>query len=511
MEPPPASADDFSEREASSWDYAEQYYGADGRAEWRERENPCKSAYYRFIAGTRDARNFLASNIGLLAKRDQRGRLLVVATDLRTAKPLRGVKVAAMNFQNQPMASESTDGEGMASFKLGGAPFYLLADKDGQKGYLKVSQGAALPVSHFDVGGEKVAAGLKGHIYGERGVWRPGDELFLTFVLQDAEKSLPPNHPVTMELRNPQGQLVQTLTNAAPVGSFYKFAMKTEADAATGDWTARAILGGNTFNRTVKIETIMPNRLKVELDLGKGKLSGSAPLSGKLAAQWLTGASAAGLKAEVKMRLAKAATRFDRFAEFAFDDPAREFAAEPETIFEGALDGSGRASFEHGARPSKEAPGMLAATLTTRVFEPGGAFSINRQTAPFSPYERYVGIKLPKGDAARNMLLTDAPHAVEIAAVSAEGKPAAARAIEVTLYKLEWKWWWDKSGESLAQYAAASHSSVVKKDVVSTNADGQGTWGFEIKYSLSTPTRSSTRSATRRSSSCPRRARDAPW
>jgi len=480
--PQPASADDLNEREASSWDYAEEYYGADGREQWRSRENPCSNAYYRFAKGTRDARNFLASNIGMLAKRDQRGRLLVSITDLRTAKPLRGAKVTAMNFQNQPMASGSTDADGMATLRLSGAPFYLLAEKDGQKGYLKVSPGTALPVSHFDVGGEKVAAGLKGHIYGERGVWRPGDDIFLTFALQDADKSLPANHPVTLELRNPQSQLVQTLTSAAPVGSFYAFAMKTAPEAPTGDWTVKAILGGATFSRTLKVETVMPNRLKIELDLGKGKLSGGAPLAGKLSSQWLTGASAAGLNAEVKMRLAKSVTRFETFTDFVFDDPARESSFEPETIFEGALDESGTASFAHRGGPSKDAPGMLSATLTTRVFEPGGAFSVNRQTTAFSPYDRYVGLKLPKGDSARNMLLTDKPQVVELASLSAAGKPLAVHRIEVTLYKVEWKWWWDKSGDSLAQYAAAAHSSVVQKDIVSTGAGGQGTWSFEIKY-----------------------------
>lgn len=481
MEAPLASEEDFNQREASSWDFAEEYFGADGREDWQDRENPCKNAYFRYGATVRDSRNFIASNIGMVAKRDQRGRLLVVTTDLRTAKPLRGVKLTAMNFQNLPMETISTDGDGIANFKLAAAPFYLLADKDGQKGYLKVSQGAALPMSHFDVGGEKVTAGLKGHIYGERGVWRPGDDIFLTFVLQDVQKSLPANHPVTLELRNPQGQLAQTLTNAAPVGSFYKFAMKTAEDAPTGDWSAKAILGGNTFSRTVKVEAIMPNRLKIDLDVGKGKLSGSTPLRGKLSAQWLTGATAAGLKAEVKMRLVKAPTRFDRNADFVFDDPAREFAVEPETIFEGTLDASGQTKIEHTGNPSKEAPGMLTASLTTRVFEPGGAFSINRQTAPFSPYNRYIGIKLPKGDVSRNMLLTDKPHTVEVASVSADGKPVSVKSIEVTLYKVEWKWWWDKSGDSLAQYAAASHASVVAQEKIDTT-NGQGTWSFEIKY-----------------------------
>lgn len=482
MEPPLVSDEDYGQREASSWDFAEQYYGEGEQQGWHERENPCKPSYYRFTQTTRDARNLLASNIGLLAKRDQSGKMLVVTTDLRTAQPLAGVKVTAMNFQNQPVTSEVSDSEGLINFQLKTPPFYLLADKGGQKGYLKVSQGTALPTSHFDVGGEKVSAGLKGYIYGERGVWRPGDDIFLTFVLQDSHKTLPPNHPVSMELRNPQGQLVQTLSNAKPVGGFYKFALKTADSAPTGDWTAKAILGGNSFSRSLKIETVMPNRLKIDLDVGAGKLAGSAPLRGTLSAQWLTGATAAGLKAEIKMRLNKTATRFERFADFSFDDPAREFNAEPETIFEGELDDEGKTSFEHAGGETKAAPGMLSAVLTTRVFEPGGAFSINRQAAPYSPFDRYVGIKLPKGDAARNMLLTDKPHTVEIASVQADGKATAARNIEVTLYKVEWKWWWDKSGDSLAQYASASHASVVKKDKISTAANGQGNWNFEIKF-----------------------------
>jgi uncharacterized protein YfaS (alpha-2-macroglobulin family) len=481
VEPPLANEEDFNQRESSAWDAAEEYFGADGREDWNERENPCRNAFFRYSETVRDARNFIASNIGMVAKRDQRGQMLVVTTDLRSAKPLSGVKLSVMNFQNQTLETATSDSNGLATLKVNGSPFYVLAESGGQKGYLKVSQGTALPVSHFDVGGEKVNAGLKGHIYGERGVWRPGDDIYLTFVLQDEGRNLPVNHPVTMELRNPSGQLVQSLTNTAPLDRFYKFAMKTAADAPTGDWTAKAILGGTSFSRTVKIETVMPNRLKIDLDVGKGKLGGSKPLRGKLAAAWLTGASASGLKAEVQMRLNKAPTRFNRYADFTFDDPARDFAVDPVTIFEGELDATGKATFEHGDAPAKEAPGMLMASLTTRVFEPGGAFSINRQTAPFSPYDRYLGIKLPKGDVARNMLLTDTPHTVQIATLSADGKPVSVKDLDVTLYQIEWRWWWDKTGESLAQYASASDTKAVAQGKVSTSK-GSGSWNFEIKY-----------------------------
>jgi len=482
VEPPLASEDDFKQEESSAWDGAEEFFGVDGREDWAARGSPCSNAYFRYAKEVRDARNLIASNIGLVAKRDTRGQMLVVATDLRTAQPMSGVKLSLMNFQNQVMESGSTDGKGMFSPKPSGNPFYVLAEHNGQKAYLKVAQGSALPISHFDVGGEVVNAGLKGHLFGERGVWRPGDDIHLTLVLQDVGRNLPVNHPVTLELRNPSGQLVQSQANTQPVDNFYAFTFYTAPDAPTGDWTAKAIVGGTSFSRVVKVETVMPNRLKIDLDLGRGPLGGGKPVTGKLAAAWLTGANAGSLKAEVTMRLSGASTRFDRFGDFVFDDPVRQHQGEPRTLFEGELDSNGRASFEESDIQQSEAPGMLSATLTSRVFEPGGAFSIHRQTAPFSPFGRYVGIKLPKGDAARNMLLTDKAHTVQVATVSAAGKPVAVKGLQVALFKVEWRWWWDKTGESLAQYASATDTRAIAKGRLDTGPAGLGNWDFEIKY-----------------------------
>ena len=59
-----------------------------------------------------------------------------------------------MSFQNQVLASGRTDANGMVELDPRGTPFALIADDGGRKGYLRVANGVALPVSHFDVGGE---------------------------------------------------------------------------------------------------------------------------------------------------------------------------------------------------------------------------------------------------------------------------------------------------------------------------------------------------------------------
>ncbi|HYJ40615.1 MAG TPA: MG2 domain-containing protein, partial [Steroidobacteraceae bacterium] len=479
-EPDPASQDGNDTADYSNWDYySEEYY--EGEINWNERDDPCKPAYYRYGRNIRAARNLLASNIGLIAKRAQRGRLLAVATALDTAKPLAGVKVDAMSYQNQVLASGRTDNNGMVELDPRGTPFALIADDGGRKGYLRVANGAALPVSHFDVGGETVIAGLKGHFYGDRGVWRPGDTIHLTFALQDRTHTLPPDHPVTVELRNPRGQLVQTLINSKPVGQFYTFELKTAADAPTGDWNAVALVGGATFGKTLKVETVMPNRLKIDLDLGEKPVIESSPLKGSLNAQWLSGATAASLRAAVEVRLSSAPTRFTRNADYVFDDPARSFQGAPITVFDGELDAEGKARVEKDLDLPRDAPGMLNATFITRVFERGGAFSINRETRTVAAFDRYVGLKLPKGDAARDMLLTDTRHVVELATLDADGAPVSVPRLQVTIYKVQWRWWWESGGESLAQYAQGESTSQIKQGTIASK-DGRAQWDFEIKY-----------------------------
>ncbi len=478
-----ANSEDINRKEASSWDYAEELNDTDrDRSTWSDRENPCKDAYYKFANGVRESRNFLASDIGLLAKRDQRGKVHVVATSLRTAQPLSGVALNLLNFQDQSAATATTDSDGFAELEPNSTPFYLAAEHAGQKGYLKLNAGTALSVSHFDVGGEKVEGGIKGLIYGERGVWRPGDDIHLTFVLQDKARAIPPNHPVTMNLYNPQNQLMQSVTNAKPVGGFYTFKLTTAQDAPTGNWTARAHLGGSTFAKTVKVETVAPNRLKLELDLGKDALyPEDMPLKGQVNAQWLHGAMASGLKADVAVRMEPIPTRFDRDADFIFDDPARQFKPEQQSVFEGKLDDKGQSKFVHELAAQGQAPGALSAQFTTRVFEEGGAFSSSQSSVPFYPYESFVGIKMEKGDQSRGMLLTDKPHTIAIATLDAHGKPVSLPKVEVTIYKIEWKWWWDKTEDALAQYAKGEHSTPIKQGEIATK-NGQGSFEFEVKY-----------------------------
>ncbi len=463
----------------SSWRYWNNHLG---EYSWGDRENPCTDAYYRYASEVSDSRNYLASNLGMTVKRDPEGGMLVAVTDLRSSSPLGGVNVTFMNYQNQPLLSVITGDDGLARTSLDAQPYYVVADNGAYKGYLKVNPGGAMQTSHFDVGGEVVADGLKGRIYGERGVWRPGDDIHLTFVLDDTRNPLPLNHPATISFFNPMGQVVRTETNANPVGGFYVFHLNTSADAPTGNWNAAVEVGGARFTLPIRIETVMPNRLKVELDLGDEEyLQGGEESRVALSGEWLSGAVARNLRAEVEVAYRSVATSFSRFSDFAFDDPAREFAGEPATVFDGTLDQNGHAAFSTELTLGSQSPGMMSAAFTTRIFEEGGAFSTNRRVKEFSPYDRYIGIRPPPGDATRGLLLTDSLHTVEIVSVAPDGEDVSVEEVEVTLYKIDWRWWWDSSDESLAQFTESENTSVVAQGRVAT-VNGRGSWDFQVNH-----------------------------
>lgn len=459
-----------AEEEDSYWDY---YYYEEG-----ERDNPCKDDYYN--AERMVKRNVLASDLGLIAKKGSGGAMMVV-TNLQTTNPESGVTLEVYDYQHQLMQTLTSDNKGMARTKFPRTPYLLVAKKGKQRGYLRLDDGSALSMSNFDIEGKSYHEGLKGYIYGERGVWRPGDEIYLTFLLEDKLGTLPNDHPVVFELIDPRGRSIEKTVSRSGQNGFYPFPVKTAADAPTGNYRAKVNVGGATFERSIKVETVVPNRLKMEIDFGLPALSNQTrSQNAQLKAMWLHGATARGLKAEVKANLKSVPTSFPKYSDYIFDDPVRQFRAEEQTLFEGNLTDEGTANVPANLSSNESAPGMLQANFSTRVFEPGGGFSVDRFSIPFHPYQTYTGLKTPKGDVARGMLLTDEDHSIDVVTVDTKGNPVSST-VTVTLYQLSWKWWWDKSEDNIGSYKGKVSGKEISSGSVTTT-NGKGKWTLRVDY-----------------------------
>lgn len=459
------------------------WYGIDGYYEdysWEDREDPCKPAYYNsdnFIS-----RNVFASDLGLTVKSGEDGSAFVAVAHLKTTEPVSGATIEFFDAQNQLIQKVQTDGDGIAKTQLAKRPAVLVASKGTDRGYLRLMDGNTLSLSKFDVAGTVSQKGIKGYLYGERGVWRPGDTLFLNFVLNDESGKLPPDHPVSLELYDARGQLQKKMSSTANVHGIYPLTVATDANAPTGNWLAQVKAGGAVFSKTLKIEAIKPNRLKFDLNFGKETLTrADDPLKGNLTVNWLHGAPAKNLKAVVEVQIKTSLTTFTKFPEYTFDDPARKLEAEPRILFDGNLDAEGKAVINADLLQNKAVPGKLFVGFKTRAFEKSGDFSSDNFSLPYYPFETFAGVTLPKNKWGQERFDIDREDALEFVAVDWKGNPQAKRTLEAGVYRIDWNWWWDSNDGNVTRFNSTNHFNAEQKTTIQTGANGKASW--KLKFS----------------------------
>ncbi|MBU2650285.1 MAG: hypothetical protein KKA81_05075 [Bacteroidetes bacterium] len=474
-----ATSGDNDYSEGMDWDddgYYYWYYYPDNY-NWYERDNPCDVSYY--TSDRFPVRNILASNLGIIAKSGDLNEFTVAVTDILSTRPISKVDVIMYNYQNQEIAKAATDANGFANISCGSKPYLLVASKGKQKGYLRVDDGSSLLLSSFDIGGSKTEDGLKGFLYGERGVWRPGDTLFLNFILNKENSDLPDEHPVTLELLDPLGKLWKSKTLNKGVSGFYAFPIPLDPDAPTGSWRANVKVGGALFSKRLRVETIKPNRLKIDLNFNKAILySPDGLFRASMDVKWLHGSPGKNLKASVEMIVSASGKGFDRFPDYVFNDPSKEWYPYPVNVYEGQTNGEGKAFFNMEMPGHSSAPGMLTANFVTKAFEPGGNFSINYNSIPYAPYGSFVGVKIPR-EKESMWLYTGTDYDLQIASVDYMGKPVNRRDLKISLFKVNWRWWWNASDDDLAAYFSSSSLVPYLSGSISTY-DGKGSFTFNV-------------------------------
>jgi len=455
---------------AQDWDnpgwYSDYYYP--NGYNWRDRENPSTISYYN--SSHFASKNVFASNLGVIAKRGSDKSMLVYVSELTTTNSVDGAVVEAYTYQNQLISTAKTDNQGFAELQLANKPFLITVSKNDDKAYLRVDDGSSLSISNFDVSGERIQKGLKGYIYGERGVWRPGDNIHVSFILEDKQNTLPSNHPIIAKLYNSRGQLVKKLVQKTTDKCINSFLFVTDKDAPTGNWRVEIQIGGATFSKRLKVETIKPNRLKINMSIKGDIIKTGTDSKLNIKSAWLHGAKAPNLKVDVKMDLSTKRTTFKGYSNYRFDDYAKNFWFDERQIFNGKTNEKGELNVNIPKKRLKNASGLLKASFVTRIFEKSGDFSISGKSFTFSPFSSYVGMQLPSKES--DWYKTNKNYKLDVVSISENGDKLN-RNLTVELFKVGWRWWWDSNDRDLASYVNRRYNKNVTTKYVKT-INGKG-------------------------------------
>ena len=142
----------------------------------------------------------MASNLGITVKCGSDRKYHVYVADLLTTQPYAQVEVEVLDYQQQVIGRGITDGNGMSTISPKRQPFLIIVKNGDERGYLKVRDGLSLSTSKFETSGQTHKGGLKGYLYTERGVRRPGDSIYVAFMIEDKTNKLPVEHPVHLSL-----------------------------------------------------------------------------------------------------------------------------------------------------------------------------------------------------------------------------------------------------------------------------------------------------------------------
>lgn len=448
--------------------------------DWQQRNNPCHISYY--MEGKSNVKtNILMSDIGIIAKKaNGENKYFITLTDLCTTKPISNGEVEFFSFQKQLLGKTTTDANGFAELTLPEKVFVIRARHEKQQNYLKLNTEGALSLSKFDVSGKNIQKGLKGFIYGERGVWRPGDTIPLFFILEDKANVLPTNHPVTLTVTTSTGQLAHRAVSSTQVNGIYFFAIPTLPEAVTGTWQASISVGKTTFTKSLRVETIKPNRLSVFLQSSDSIIGKEEIIT--LSTKFLHGIIGANLRTTVDISLQSYNPRFKGYENYDFRNIAEPIKFSGTQIFDGKTDANGSAVVKLSSVHPEPKYGLLRAKLLTRVFEQGGDFSTISQSFTYSSAESYVGIQIPKPVKGKSYLETDKKYSFKIATVTAQGNSTSRKNLELRIYKVNWYWWWEReNSDNLSAYINSSSHKPLYTAKLSTQ-QGKGSYEFSLPY-----------------------------
>ncbi len=470
---------DGREDSRSIWRYGWNGGEETNNDDYGQRETPCSAQYYNNNNFVR--RNVFASDLGMIAKRGADNSIFVAVSDLKSTYPRGSVKLDVYDYQQQLLGTATTNSEGTAILsEIKGKAWVIVASVGDAKGYLPLSNQNSLNLSRFDVAGAEMQKGLKGFLYGERGVWRPGDSLHLNFILEDKDGKLPDDYPITLELYDPKGTLQLRQTSVENVKNIYPFRIATRPDAPTGTWRAEIKAGGASFTQPIKIETVKPNRLKIKLEFDKKDkeiAAGEEYIGGKLQVDWLMGTPARNVKARIEAVMSPMETTFPKYKDFVFDDPVRTAKGDPSVIFDNNVDENGSAKVNATLPKVQNAAGKMRVGLKIRAFEPSGDFSSDYQVLDYSPYKTYVGVGIPKNKMGEKRFDIGKKNNFSVVVVDKNGNPMRNRSVSVEVYRVEWRWWWETGADDAAQFTSAKDMKSILQQKVITDGNGMAEVG----------------------------------
>ena len=420
----------------------------------------------------------LISDMGLMTFRGKDG-LHVMVRSLKSAGPVKNVKVSLIARNNKILGTATSDRRGLARFPMGlvrgkggDMPVMITADIDQDYNFLKL-ENSYLDLSERGVMGRAAPGKQDAFLYTDRGVYRPGEMVKLSALLRSPESRAISNLPIKFQVRKPDGSLLLEKTVTGDDLGGYGFDIAISPSAIPGHYTVISSLAKKSLGEvSFQVEDFVPQRIRARLKSDVKWLDAATKAEFTLKANFLYGPPATGLKSETHITLRQNFRPYADYKDYYFGLVEEEFYAKSLSPVEIRTDDQGKAVIpldltelnDHLADTSQP----ILAYLQSHVFDIGGRPVDAKIALPLRLRDVEVGLKKSFTGS-----LSDGDEATfDIIALDKQGVPVKGRVISYELVREDYYYSWYRSGDHWNNRRHITDSMVKTGEVV-TDSKGR--------------------------------------
>ncbi|HUC18365.1 MAG TPA: MG2 domain-containing protein [Acetobacteraceae bacterium] len=361
------------------------------------------------------------------------------------AAPKENVSIALISSNNDVLATETTDAEGIAHFAApllmgagGLAPSALhLSAPDGDFTLLDLTE-PVFDLSDRGVSGRPEPGPLDAFVWLDRGIYRPGETVHMMALVRDSA-ARPADVPLHVIVTRPGGQIFADLVPKQGDDDALNVPITLSGGAQAGEWQvalSTAPDAPDIADAHFQVEAFVPARLAVEFGTAPAPLPPGRSSLLPVSARFLYGAPGAGLTGEGSVSLLADPTPFPAFSAYRFG-LADEMVPDDTATFDLAeTDEAGKTAVPVDLSHLPDVTEALAAEVMATIDDPAGRSVTATETVPIRPAVPLIGLRPEFAGGAVN---PGTPASFDVVAVDPGGGAVAMQA-QVSLVRLVPDW-----------------------------------------------------------------------
>ena len=388
--------------------------------------------------GPSDKRFILATDLGMLVKKDKNNNHGVFVMSIKNGTPVANAKVQILGRNGIPVLTQYTNSQGYVSLRVEGfsnehQPVAYIASLGNDISFMPFGRhDRNVDFSKFDIGGEYSSSrnkGMKAFVFSDRGIYRPGDDINFGIITKNENWSDTSGIPVKFVLKDPYGKNVFEKTVTLNNTGFLTIdSVKTYNISPTGTYSANIYLVQDNNRESllgsasVRVEEFRTDTIKVNAKItGASGTGWTLPenLKALVSVNNFFGTPAQDRMVKASYSMYPAEFSFSKYSGFRFSDPHKlnsrnAIQSVSENFEDATTNESGETEFVFDM--SKYSGGTYNLVFSAEAFEGDSGKSVYAyDSAKVSPYKYLLGYKtvsklsyLNKGsEAALNLIAVD--------------------------------------------------------------------------------------------------------